>query len=178
MPGIMNVYLVGFMGAGKTEVGRRLAGLLRWTFVDLDCRIAARKGMAIPEIFRVEGEAAFRALESAELKCAGEGQRQVVAVGGGCFCSPENRAVIAGTGLSVWLDAPIELLHSRCSPDPGSRPLFSGIGEMAALLERRLPYYAGAQLRIQVAGRSVDDLARQIIRELSLSCCDSNGAAD
>src|SRR5512136_2261829 len=109
-----NIYLVGFMGSGKTSVGRRLAELLGWTFVDLDEEIEKRAGQSIPEIFRLRGEKHFRSLEREELERECRGSNTVIALGGGTFCSTENRETITRTGISVWLDAPIELLSARC----------------------------------------------------------------
>lgn len=155
------VYLVGFMGTGKTEVGRRLAELLDWTLIDLDQEIELRDGTAIREIFERRGEAHFRALERQELQRVSERKHTVVAVGGGAFCSAENREVIARTGVSIWLDGPIEVLFARCRGE-ASRPLFTTREEMAQLLERRRPDYAKADLHVQVAGQSVDDVALRI----------------
>ena len=158
------IYLVGFMGAGKTEVGRRLAELLGWPFVDLDLEIEKCEGMPIPEIFQRRGEAYFRELERNRLQRVSEGRNAVVAVGGGGCCSTANQEVIERTGISVWLDAPLETLCARCSGSPGSRPLFASMEVMAQLLESRRPFYARARLHLQVAGRSVDDLAQQILQ--------------
>jgi len=155
------LYLVGFMGAGKTELGRRLAELLEWTFIDLDQEIEERDGTTIREIFERRGEAHFRALERQELQRVSERRHAVVAVGGGAFCSAENQEIMARTGISVWLDAPVEVLFARCRGE-ASRPLFTTVEEMALLHKRRRPYYAKAELHVQVAGQGVDDLAIQI----------------
>lgn len=155
------VYLVGFMGTGKTEVGHRLAELLEWTFIDLDQEIEKRDGTTIREIFERLGEAHFRALERQELQRVSKRRHAVVAVGGGAFCSAENQEIMARTGISVWLDAPVEVLFARCCGE-ASRPLFTTMEEMALLLERRRPHYAKADLHVQVVGQSVDDLALQI----------------
>lgn len=159
------IYLVGFMGAGKTEVGRRLAELLAWTFIDLDREIEIREAKTISEIFRQQGESYFRELEGLELQRVSRGKSTVVAVGGGAFCSAENQEIIARTGTSVWLDAPLDLLLARCSAASELRPLFKTRHEMSRLLEARRPHYAKAALHLQVAGLSVDDLARRILEE-------------
>jgi shikimate kinase len=161
-----NLYLVGFMGSGKTSVGRRLAELLGWTFLDLDEEIEKREGKPIPEIFRLRGEKHFRSLERQELGRASQGGRTVVAVGGGTFCSVENQEIITRTGISIWLDAPIELLFARCSASPALRPLFTGMDEMTKLLERRLPSYAQAKARVPVGSLSIDELAKRILAEI------------
>jgi len=156
------VYLVGFMGAGKSVVGERLAEMLRRPFFDLDREIEKRAAMTIPEIFRYYGEARFRALETEELAHASDLTDAVVALGGGTFCSVENREIVARTGVSVWLDAPLELLFERCCVEAAVRPLFTTREEMAGLLERRRPFYAESALHVMVAGRSADEIAREI----------------
>jgi shikimate kinase len=155
-------YLVGFMGAGKTEVGRRLAELLSWTFVDLDQEIERREGIAASEIFQLRGEAGFRVLEREELERVSRGHNLMVAGGGGCYCSSDNQSTMGRTGISVWLDAPIEVLFARCAGDAAARPLFTTMEAMAQLLEIRQPCSARADLHIQTAGRSVDEVAREI----------------
>ncbi len=161
-----NLYLVGFMGSGKSSVGRRLAELLGWIFLDLDEEIEKREGKPIPKIFRLWGEEQFRSLERQELGRASQGSRTVVAVGGGAFCSVENQEIITRTGISIWLDTPIELLFARCSACPALRPLFAGMDEMTKLLERRLPSYAEAQVRVPVGSLSIDELAHRILAEI------------
>jgi len=156
------VYLVGFMGAGKSAVGESLAEMLRWPFVDLDREIEKRAAMTIPEIFRYCGEARFRNLETEELKRVSGLTDAVVALGGGAFCSVENREIVARTGVSVWLDAPLELLFERCCAEAAARPLFTTREEMAGLLEHRRPFYAESALHVMVAGRSADEIAREI----------------
>jgi shikimate kinase len=159
------LYLVGFMGSGKSTVGRRLAELLGWTFVDLDQEIEKLEGMPISEIFSSRGEDYFRLLERRELGRASAGESTVVAVGGGAFCCPENAEVIRRTGFSIWLDAPVELLFERCGSCPATRPLFAGLEDMSALLQCRMPAYSQADLRVQVSGLDVDELARRILGE-------------
>jgi len=159
------VYLVGFMGAGKSSVGARLAERLGWRFVDLDLRIEARAGTSIRELFRVEGEAYFRAVEREELRRASTERRAVVALGGGAFCSAENQAIVRATGASVYLEAPAEVLYARCAGD-GTRPLFTTLDDMRVLLERRRPLYERAHLIVPVADRSVDEVADRIVAAL------------
>ena len=136
-----NLYLVGFMGSGKTVVGRRVAELMGRPFWDLDREIE---------------------------KCAGRVstlKNVVAALGGGTVCDDENLAVVAATGISVWLDAPLELLIRRCLGDNPVRPLFTTGEELERLLERRRPYYQKATVTIGVSGLQVDALARQILQE-------------
>ncbi len=160
------LYLVGFMGSGKTTVGRRLAELLGWGFVDLDREIEKAAGMTVAEIFRLRGEEHFRSLESGELGRASAGERTVIALGGGTFCNAENADVMRRTGISIWLDAPVGLLYERCSLCPSTRPLFAGLEEMSALLQRRIPAYSRADLHVPVGGMNIDEVARRIADEL------------
>jgi shikimate kinase len=157
------VYLVGFMGTGKSAVGARLAELLGWNFIDLDRAIERRAGTTIAQIFSLQGKACFRALEREELRRASEQEHTVVAAGGGAFCSSENQEIIASTGISVWLDAPMELIFARCCADDDERPLFATMREMAELMELRRPFYEKAQLRVEVGGMGVEDLTRAIL---------------
>ncbi len=156
------IYLVGFMGAGKSSVGERLAQLLGWTFVDLDTVIEEREGAPIREIFSRRGEALFREAERAELEKASRGHNLVVALGGGAFCSEANQEIVKATGISIWLDAPMDLLMSRCAPD-GARPLFRNRAETEALLRSRIAYYTEADIRLDVTDLSIDAAAQRLI---------------
>ena len=164
----MHLYLVGFMGVGKSSVGHCLAGLLGWPFISLDEEIEKREGKSIRDIFRQHGEGYFRAAEQEELKRVSAGTPHVIAIGGGAFCDAENRRIIKSTGKSIWLDAPLDVIAARCEVDD-SRPLFTTRSEMEALLERRRPFYQEAALHINVASLTVEAAARLILRALDQS---------
>ncbi len=157
-----NIYLVGFMGTGKSSVGLRLAERLGWAFCDLDSEIERVAGETIGDMFRNRGEARFRRLESDELRRVSASRGTVVALGGGAFCSEENRRVIGDTGTSVWLDASLEMIMARCAGD-SSRPLFGDRHAMAALLDSRRPAYGLADLRIDIEGLEVEEIADRIL---------------
>jgi shikimate kinase len=163
----MHIYLVGFMGAGKTCVGRCVAGLLGLPFIDLDHEIEEREGTSIREIFSRCGEARFRLLENEELKRVSAGASHVIALGGGTFCRPENCAIIEATGKSVWLDAPLDVIVARCDDGNASRPLFTTRTEMESLLEARRPFYDKSDIRIDVAGLTIEGAAKQIVQVLA-----------
>ncbi|NWG12003.1 MAG: shikimate kinase [Acidobacteria bacterium] len=163
LPG--HIYLIGFMGSGKTCTGRGLAQILGRPFVDLDEEIERRAGMPVRDIFARLGELYFRRLESEELKRAAAAERSVIALGGGAFCSPENREVVRSTGTSVWLDVSIETVIARCQRED-SRPLFKGQREMEDLLTSRRPAYALADIRIEAEGLTVETVAERIIAAL------------
>jgi shikimate kinase len=161
------IYLVGFMGAGKSSVGSRLAAVLGRPFIDLDVEIQRREGRSVPEIFRHRGEDGFRRIERQELERVCALRDIVVALGGGAFCSGENQLLVQPTGVSVWLDASLDVMLSRCEKD-GTRPLLADREEMEALLERRRPLYAMAEIRIDTSVDSVDIVAEKIMEALRI----------
>jgi len=167
------VFLLGFMGAGKTSVGQALARRLHWRFVDLDQRIEMQEGLAIAEIFSRSGEEAFRRLETAVLRTLlaelGQGSPAVVALGGGAPLREENTALLAACGApQVFLDAPFEVVRQRCRATVAARPLFREEEPARLLYEARRPHYLKAQLRVDTAARSVEQAAAEIARALAL----------
>jgi shikimate kinase len=169
-------FLVGFMGAGKTSVGQRLAQDLGWRFIDLDDRIVAVEGRSVPEIFRADGEAAFRAQETAALQklIAELGlQATVIALGGGAFAQPANVALIRGTSIPVvFLDATVEELMNRCRPQSGQRPLFQDENQFRQLYEQRRSAYMKADLCVDTCGRNVSEVASEVASLLGLAVPD------
>jgi len=155
------VFLVGFMGAGKTTVGRILARLLRWDFVDLDERIVAADRRAIPQIFAQEGEAYFRRLEREVLASLGSSARLVVACGGGTYANDESRRLIDRMGRVVWIQVPLAQALARCEGGP-ARPLLQGGPQAEALYRKRLPSYRAATLHVDADGLSAEDVAERI----------------
>lgn len=118
----LSVYLLGMMGAGKTTVGKQLAQVLGYRFVDTDGLVEQVAGRSIPEIFAQEGEAAFRQLESRVLAEVSAYRRCVVATGGGIILAQENWAHLH-QGLTVWLDVPLDQLMERLEQERDHRPL-------------------------------------------------------
>ncbi len=165
------LFLVGFMGCGKTTLGRLTAARLGGRFLDLDEEIAATSGRAIRDIFQTEGEAGFRRRESDLLRqlCA-ENYRDrrwsVIALGGGAFAAPENRACIARSGCSLWLDAPFEILASRVTAD-GSRPLWTSLEDARWRYQSRRDDYARADLHLAVDNAPARETVGRIIRLLA-----------
>ncbi len=162
-----NIYLVGFMGSGKTTVGKILAGRLGLPFVDLDEVIKLREGINIEDIFLQKGEAYFRRLESEVLKGCGFGK--VVSTGGGIVEKGENVEFMRNTGKVVWLDVSFEEFLRR-KPHLGDRPLLKrGEDWLKALFERRRSFYERAShVRIGVDGKGPKDIAEEIVCLLSL----------
>jgi shikimate kinase len=156
------VYLVGFMAAGKTSVGRALAKRLDWQAVDVDYLIEQRERLPVSEIFARHGEAYFRAAEREVLAAQLNTRHVVVATGGGTFVDPQNRAVINHDGVSVWLDVPLERVIARIPAD-GRRPLAADRAELERLYQTRRGAYEQAHVRLDVGRASVDALVEQLV---------------
>ncbi|WP_321472777.1 shikimate kinase [uncultured Paludibaculum sp.] len=147
------IYLVGFMGSGKTTVGRSLAKYLGWRFADLDEDIEAREQKPIGQIFDQHGEEEFRRIESDALKRrvadVARGVPWVISVGGGCFSQARNFELIQNHGLSIWLDAPLELIRSRVAHST-HRPLARDPEKFETLYWERRPFYDKSDYRVAV----------------------------
>jgi shikimate kinase len=145
------IYLTGFMGTGKTTIGKMLADRLGWEFVDLDAEIEAAEHDTIAHIFEARGEAEFRRIESEMLKkVVGRIERilpSVVALGGGTYAQEENARLIDGNGISIWLDCPVEVLHGRLD-ETESRPLARDPERFRSLYEERRAAYTRATYRV------------------------------
>ena len=157
------LYLLGFMGSGKSTVGELLAGVLGWPFIDLDTIIEAGQGLSIREIFENSGEPFFRQVERAALTEASKAEPAVIALGGGTFAQPLNVDLIrAAGGTTVWLDCPPEILRERCR-GMENRPLFRDEESFKQLFMDRLPYYRLADFRIATEGRNPQEVVEQIL---------------
>lgn len=153
------VALGGFMGVGKSTVGRALAVRLGWPFVDLDDALAARHG-PVAEQLRCEGERVFRAREAALVSELCDGASRVLATGGGAWVAHENRERLRTSYHLVVLTAPLEVLRRRVASD-GDRPLWDDA--VAARYERRRPAYADADLVVETTvgpGSAVEEILR------------------
>jgi shikimate kinase len=162
------VYLVGMPGAGKTVVGRELAGRLGVPFVDLDNEIERERGRPITEIFASEGESAFRAMEAAMLVKAGGNDPSVVSCGGGVVLEPANRIALRNTGTVVYLDVSIEELRRRVRPAE-DRPLIREEGDLERLLEARGPLYREFAAHVVDGSGPPGEVADAIVEELRWS---------
>ena len=160
------VAIVGYMGSGKTTVGRMLARALGWEFVDLDRAIAKTAGRRIPEIFQESGEEHFRDLEHHALLDALDGTRErVIACGGGVIIRPENRKLLE-RAATVFLEEEIDTLYGRTRE--GNRPLRAATREgFEQRYAERLPLYEEvADLKAVVGGRPPGEVAEEIARWL------------
>jgi shikimate kinase len=145
-----NVYLMGFMGCGKSRIGGILSGILGRPFLDIDSHIAQDAGLEIPEIFAVEGETGFRAREKAWVMRASGMTGCVISLGGGAVLDSENWERIILSGVTVTLSYPVEIIARRLSGKP-DRPLLNvpepeRIERIRELMEKREPLYNRADL--------------------------------
>ncbi|WP_416149530.1 shikimate kinase [Salipaludibacillus sp. HK11] len=161
-----NVYLIGFMGSGKSTVGLDLASKLNYHFLDLDEEIVKKSGMSIPEIFAQQGEHGFRKKEKATLMELAD-QRSIIATGGGIVETSGTLSWMNKNGVSVYLHAPFQVLYERIQGDI-NRPL-SGQGREAlvARYEKRIPLYDGADYRIETEGKGIEKIVLEIHQLLS-----------
>jgi shikimate kinase len=155
------VFLIGFMGAGKTTVGRHLARLLGWDFLDLDERIMGNERLSIAQIFARKGEAHFRRLETEILASLRGRARLVVACGGGTYAQDDSRRLIDHLGRAVWIRLPLDVALRRCAGDTG-RPLLKNEAQADELYRRRLPSYRAAPLQVDAHDLSADEVAQRI----------------
>ncbi len=158
------IYLVGFMGAGKTTVARALGRRLGWRIEDLDARIEARERRSVAAIFAQAGEPYFRQAERLVLSDLLPLRHFVVATGGGTFAQPDNQALMLADGTVVWLDLPFDRVVQRIPAD-GRRPLAADREAMERLYTRRLLAYGRAHVRVDASG-AVESVVEQILHSL------------
>lgn len=163
------IVMVGMMGAGKTAVGRALAHRLGVPFLDSDAEIVDAANMSIAEIFERDGEAFFRTKESQVIERLLDTERCVLSTGGGAFLAEGNRAMISQKGVSVWLNADINLLWNRVK-HKDTRPLLRTDNPRAtleALFNARVPDYAKADLKVDSDPQvSIEEMAGRVIEAL------------
>jgi shikimate kinase len=165
-----HLYLTGYRGTGKTSVAMALVAGLGRPVIDLDQVIEGNAGQSIRDIFDSGGESMFRQLESEALSAAAEGPAAIVSLGGGAILSEANRAVIRRSGVCFWLDADAETIADRIQNDDSTaerRPALTSLGnleEIRLLLgQRRNHYEQAADYRIDTGGKSITQVAREIL---------------
>lgn len=158
------IFLVGFMGSGKSEIGARLAARLGWTFGDTDRRVEERAGLTVERIFAEWGEGRFREWEAEALAALRARRRAVVATGGGVFTCRAHRAAIRASGVSVWLDVSLDRVRRRIG-DAAGRPLWRSEDPLAlrAFFERRRATYALADRRVDAESEDVEEVVTRVL---------------
>jgi shikimate kinase len=163
-----NIYIVGFMGTGKTVAGRALAKQLRSDFVDLDSCIEEKEGTSIADIFKAKGEEHFRVLEKQELLTASVKKGAVISCGGGIVIDPENMELMKGTGLCICLSASPQEILKRIGAT-SHRPLLHNadpLDRIQKLLSDRDAYYRQADIIIDTTNLSVEEIVDTILKTL------------
>lgn len=165
------IFLIGFMGSGKTTIGGLLAKRLGWSFADLDDLIARSAGLTVTEIFAREGEEGFRRRETEAVRAAAAGRQSVVATGGGAACRDENLALMLASGRVVGLAVSAAEAVRRAGTRSG-RPLLDDsadpLAAATALLSARQSFYARAHLQVETEGRTPDEAVNAILGGLGL----------
>ena len=177
---IHNLALVGFMGSGKSTVGRLVAQDLGFQFVDTDSLIEERAGISVAEIFATEGEAAFRQLERETILGLAKKERLVIATGGGAIMDPENLASLKSHALVVCLWANAESIHERTKHQT-HRPLLQGedpLGAIRTMLAEREPVYKQADVIVNTELRPQREVVAQVRHQFERSYEETVGRAE
>ena len=163
----MNIILCGFMGAGKSTIGKLLAEKLNRNFIDLDDYIVQKRGMSINEIFKKYGEENFRKSETQSVKNISLLDNHIIALGGGTVINPKNAQILKTSGKIIMLDVSPETVYKRLKNDK-SRPLLQTDDKLKAItdmMNSRFPYYNdAADCKIVVDGKSKDEIIEEIIK--------------
>ena len=167
-PAKRNVYIVGFMASGKTEMGRLLAKRLGWEFLDTDAMVVKTGRMTIVNIFERRGEKHFRKLEVRAMAKAARGRRRVVSVGGGAVLDARNVKLMRKTGVVIYRETPFGVLYKRAQGKTGVRPLWKGEKrDMQKLYRMRRPYYeTAAHVVLKTKGGTTAQAARRAFKRL------------
>ncbi len=169
----MRIYITGFMGSGKSTVGKQLAGRLNYRFIDLDSLIENETGLLIVDIFAMHGEEFFRNAENLALQKTFYMENIVVSTGGGTPCFNNNMDIINQNGISIYLKLPADALVSRLKQSSRKRPLLAGLSSediknmVNHLLHHRLTFYEKATYIIEGLNIKVNDIMALLINDLS-----------
>jgi len=164
----LNIVLVGFMGVGKTTIGRKLAVRLGYKFIDIDYQIEREQQCKITEIFAQHGEAHFRKLETCALERLIKVKNTIIATGGGILTTPGNMNIVRKIGKSVYLEASIDDIFERVSRNK-KRPLLqteNPLKTITELYEKRKELYSQADININTNSMNMWKVVSLIIREL------------
>jgi shikimate kinase len=156
------IYLVGFMGAGKSTLAKALGAKLDWRVEDIDTLVERREHLAVADIFARYGEPHFRAVERAVLADLLATRHVVIATGGGTYVPPDNRTLINRDGVSIWLDVSLKRVIERLPPD-GRRPLAASRSDMERLFNARQSAYRNAHVRLDAEHTSTGELVERVL---------------
>ncbi|MEO2195410.1 MAG: shikimate kinase [bacterium] len=157
------IYLVGFMGAGKTTLATALGARLQWRVEDLDTVIERREKMSVTDLFATHGESRFRTAEQTALRALLPIRQVVVSTGGGAFASAQSRTLINRDGVSFWLDVSLQLVGARLSSEDGRRPLAADKATMERLFHARQSDYRQAHVRLDAEHATAGELVERIV---------------
>jgi shikimate kinase len=164
-----NIVLLGFMGTGKSVVGRRLAAELQYQFIDTDHIIEEKTGKKISEIFAQEGEMQFRNLESEVAQEVGQRHDHVISTGGGIVLNPANLEALGRNGILISLQARPEIIFKRVQKRAGQRPLLQGpdpLSQITRLILEREPYYRRATFTIDTSDMPLEEVVHEIRKKV------------
>lgn len=165
----MNIILTGFMCTGKTSVGKKLAEILNFEYIDTDDIIEKRVGLKITEIFSKYGELYFRDVETQVIKEVSELDKKVIATGGGVVLRKENMDSLRKNGIIINLTAKPETVYERLKKQPGVRPLLNKPNpqeEIKKLLNYREEFYKNCDLRIETDNLTIEEIVEKILQTL------------
>ena len=161
-----NIYLVGFMGSGKSTVGHILAEKLDMEFIDVDTEIEKKENKKISEIFKEKGEPYFRELEKKEIDLITKKKGVVVSTGGGLGADIENMKKMKETGTVIWLDVPINIILKRCEKDINRPLLQQPFEDLKKLFEDRKKVYSMSDIHIKVENQTPEEIVQEILKRL------------
>lgn len=169
MPLYNKIYLIGFMGSGKSTAGKKLAAEIGWNFIDMDKKIEERAGKPIPEIFSEHGETYFREVETQILKDLESSENVVISTGGGAPCHSDNMSLMKKAGLTIYLRLTPSQLKSRLTNAKNERPLIKGLSgeDLLGFIEQKLSQreQVYSQAEISIDGSGVDhEKLKELIR--------------
>ncbi|NPA54111.1 MAG: shikimate kinase [Aquificae bacterium] len=162
-----NIFLVGFMGSGKSTVGKILSEKTGLKFIDIDEEIEKKQGKKIKDIFKEKGEKFFRNLEKEEIKNLAQKEGFIVSTGGGLGANPENMKIMKKNGIVVWIDVSLDEILRRCGNDM-ERPLLNQPYEsLKNLYEERKKVYSQAHIHIQGENKVPEKIAEEILEKIN-----------
>ncbi len=164
MEGLQNIILIGFMGSGKSTIGRRLAVALNWEFIDTDLAIEKEMGLTVNDVFRRYGESRFRTEESLVVQKLSSRQHCVISTGGGTVCNTENFEILLSSGLVICLAASLETILQRVEVGTADRPLLKRTSaEIEELWQVRQAIYARAPYTVETTNQEIEEVVDEIL---------------